>query len=384
MVRVLHYSPHNENDGIAKYQEQYIRAMSRDPEIDNKFFETSPLKFRLMDEDEKLQVLQALQKELHDFDILHIQHEFGLFTNDDFKRIADVAKQSGKKVIVTVHLSPEYAIKPVKLGGVGPRSLVSYARQKRHHDHMVEQHVTPFTEADMLIVHNDITAKALEHSGIDKSKIIKLPHPVYEFATPVKKTTTIREKLSHKDGDIIYCTVGMLHKYKGVFDAVRALKFLPKSYKLAILGGMNPFSDEVTIYNKICDLIDQLGLHDRVYITGFVVDDDELNSYIQECDVAVFPYDGSYYGNLSSGSINLALANHMPVIAYPTSGFKELADEASGAVVLCDTYAYYELARELQAINVDKQRELSRSYANKGSWSNAARTLADEYRKLLR
>lgn len=382
MIRVLHYSPHNENDGIAKYQEQYFQGMAKLDNIENEFFDVSPLRFRLLDDVEKSNVLAKLRAEMHEFDILHIQHEFGLFNNDDFKSVFDAAKDSGKKVIVSVHLSPEYAIPKAELGGLSPRSMVDFARKKRHYDRMTAQHITPLLGADKLLVHNDTTARALERAGADKNKIVKLVHPVYEFTQP-PKTHVIHDKLSYKNGDVIYCTVGMIHRYKGVFDAVRALKFLPDNYKLAIIGGMNPFSDEVPIYNKICDLIDTLGLHQRVYITGFVVDDTQMNSFIQECDVCVFPYDNSYYGNLSSGSINLAIANERPVIAYPTSGFRELSESSKGAVKLCDTFAYYELARELMRLDTEKQIELSRAYAKYYGWSKMAEKLADIYRSVI-
>ncbi len=381
MIKVLHYSPHAEDDGIAKYQEQYLQSMESSLEVENKFFETSPLKFRKMNESEKENVLKNLRKELKSFDILHIQHEFGLYEFDDFQRVVDAGKRAGAAVVVSVHLSPDFAIKPVKLGGLGPRSIVNHARKIKHKKLMHERHLKPMIAADMLLVHNDITMHALEKAGVDKAKIRKIIHPVYSFPEP-PKTSHVSQQLNKKEGDVIYCTVGMLHKYKGIFDAVKALKFLPDNYKLAIIGGMNPFSDEVPIYNKICDLIDTLGLTDRVYITGFVKDDQEMNSFIRECDVCVFPYDGTYYANLSSGSINLGFSNSMPVIAYPTAGFVELSKSADGAVKLCDTFAYYELARELQRIDMTEQSIRSTSYAKKMAWPIMAQELIDTYKSI--
>jgi glycosyltransferase involved in cell wall biosynthesis len=382
MVKILHYSPHDENDGIAKYQEQYLNAMEKLDDVENKFFDVSPHAFRHLSPDQKHDVLKRLHDELKQYDVFHIQHEFGLFDELDFLQVFNAAHGTKAKVVVSVHLSPGFAIKPVRRGGLSPRNTVKFLRAKRHRKRMIERHIQPMLEADLLLVHNDITADALVDFGADRSKIKKIVHPVYEWPEP-EKTTVIKNALSYKPGDVIYCTVGMLHRYKGIFDAVKALKFLPNNYKLAILGGMHPLSDEVAIYNRICDTIDKIGVRDRVYITGFVRDDHELNSYIRECDISVFPYDGMYYGHLSSGSINLGLANDMPVIAYPTKGFKELAESADGAVVLTQTFAYYELAREIQRIDAPRQRELSRSYAHKMSWPKNAAVLADAYQKLV-
>lgn len=381
-IKVLHFSPHDEDDGIAKYQEQYLNAMKSEQDLTNAFFSLTPLQLRHLPSAEQAKELDRLRHELAEYDILHIQHEFGLFAEDEFARIVSAGKSAGKKVVVSVHLSPGFAIKPVKLGGLGPRSWVRYLKEKRHLNRMLERHVKPFSQADLLLVHNDITAQSLKDFGIPNEKIQKLIHPVYVFPDP-ELSHTIAKKLNKKDGDIIFCTVGMLHRYKGVFDAVKALKYLPSNYKLAIIGGMHPLSDEVSIYNKICDLIDDKGLKDRVYITGFVKDDNEMNALIRECDVCVFPYDGTYYAHLSSGAINLAFSNHMPVIAYPTLGFKELAGDSDGAVVLTDTFAYYELARNLQQIDLDKQRQLSSNYAERMAWPKAATQLISFYRQLV-
>lgn len=380
-IRVLHYSPHNENDGIAKYLEQYIAGMEPTTDVQNTLFDVSPIKFRALSPQQQQEVLNQLSKELKGYDIFHIQHEFGLFANNDFAQLVTVAKARGKKVVVSVHLSPSFAIRPAKLTGLGPRSWVNYLLQLRNFRRQRKWHLKPMLQADKLLVHNDITVAALRSAGASDNQIKQIPHPVYSFPASAP-TSIIADNLEKEKGDILFCTVGMLHRYKGVFDAVRALKFLPNNYKLAIIGGMHPLSDEVSIYNKICDLIDDLGLRKRVYITGFVEDDHQMNSFIRECDVCIFPYDGSYYGNLSSGSINLAFSNEMPVIAYPTSSFKELAAKTEGAIVLCSTFAYYELARELQRIDRGAQRKLSINYAKKMAWPKMAQELIAVYKSL--
>jgi glycosyltransferase involved in cell wall biosynthesis len=386
VVRILHFSPHNEDDGIAKYQEQYLNGMAEDKTVENEFFEVKPIELRAMNAQQHEETYDKLREELGKFDIFHIQHEFGLFVEDDFQRLVSTAKDAGKKIIITVHLSPDFAIKPVKLGGLGPRSMVAFLRQQRHRNRMYARHMSPFLQADLLLVHNDVTAQALVKAGADQSKVQKILHPVYQFPKP-PKSDYIAKKLNKKSGDVIYCTVGMLHKYKGIFDAIHALKFLPANYKLAIVGGLHPVetdivSDTVNIYNKITDLVDMLGLHERVYITGFVKDDDRMNSFIRECDVCVYPYDGVYYANVSSGAVNLGFSNGMPVVAYPTVGFRELATYTDGALVLTDTFAYYELARTLQDIDLTKQAELSKAYAKKMAWPNLAKELIAAYHQV--
>lgn len=381
-IRVLHFSSHDEDCGVGKYQENYLVGMADLPGVHNRFFEVSPYQTRIMSSDELQKVLDRLARELQDFDILHIQHEFGLYWHDQFKRIVETAKGVGKKVVVTVHLSPDFAIKPAARGGLGPRSIVNYLRKRKHYHNMVNEHIEPMKLADMVVVHNEVTRQSLERFGVESERIIKLVHPVYDVPKP-PSSDLIANHLNKKSGDIIFCITGFLHRYKGVLGAVKALKFLPPNYKLALIGGVKADSDDVVFEDKVTDLIDQLGLHDRVYITGFIPDDDVLNGLIRECDVCVYPYDRLYYSSLSSGSLNLAFANDRPVIAYPTATLKELSAISDNAVVLTETFAYYELARELQRIDPTKQQKLSKAYAEKMAWPKMAQQLVSLYKKVI-
>jgi glycosyltransferase involved in cell wall biosynthesis len=380
-IRILHFGSVNKEEGIAKYQHHYVDGMQGDDTVQNDFFDCSPLAFRGMPLAERAEVLNKLTASLADYDILHVQHEFGLFADTEFADIVSTGKQAGKKVVVTVHLSPAFAIKPAKLPGLGPRSLVAYARAKRHRKFMIARHVTPMLMADKLIVHNNMTLQALQDFGADPARIVRIPHPVQVYEDP-PKSTLLAEKLQRQPGDVIYGISGYIYKVKGTVAAVKALQYLPANYKLAIIGGMHPMSDDIEMYDRVADLIVKLGLKDRVFITGFIEDDDDLNALIRECDIMVYPYDRLYYAHVSSGALNLSFANFIPPIAYPTDSFKEVAGEADGALVLTDTFAYYELARLLQTIDLPTQTKRVKAYAEKMAWPKVAKRLIDVYKSL--
>jgi len=384
-VRVLHFSSRYEQCGIAKYLDQHIQGMHDAPGIENDYFEVSPYDTYNMKESDLKRLANDLAAKLKDYDVLHVQHEFALYAHDSFLRIVQAGKKAGKKVVVTSHISPllHGASRPPKLRGLGPRSFLLYLRELRHHRHFMNINATPFQMADLILAHNDGTIEGLRSIGVREDQIKKMPHPVYYVGTP-SKSTRVANELKKKDGDIVFATIGFIHKYKGILEAVKALKFLPPNYKLAVLGGMKADSDDTIYYDKVCDLIDALGLRDRVYIAGIVPSDEELNALIQEVDVCVYPYNGKYYAQVSSGSINLAIANGRPVIAYPTTSIKELASEADGAVVLCETFAYYELARELKRIDLKKQAHASKEFAEKMAWPKISKDLALVYKELAR
>ncbi|HXH26774.1 MAG TPA: glycosyltransferase [Candidatus Acidoferrum sp.] len=386
VIRILHFSSTLRDPycGIGRYQEQYLAGMAGDKRVVNKFFNISPYQTRAMSPEEMDKAMEELKTELKEYDILHIQHEFGLYWDDQFAKIVAVGKDTGKKIIVTVHLSPANVpeLKPVKLGGLGPHSWMHYAKELRHHNRMLQYHIEPMKRADLLLVHTTLVAKSLEGFGIEALRIRKLPHPVYDMPVP-PKSDEIAKKLDKQPGDIIFCVTGFLHRYKNITDAVKALKFLPDNYKLALIGGVKSDSDEVTYENKITDLVDAMGLHKRVYITGYIEDDSRLNALVRECDVCIYPYDGVYYGNASSGALGLAFVNDMPVIAYPTPSFIEGAAEVEGSVVFCETYAYYEIARELQRIDFARQRKLAKEYAIKMAWPKLAKELIAIYETVI-
>ncbi|MFZ1800571.1 MAG: glycosyltransferase [Chitinophagaceae bacterium] len=382
IVKVLHVSSRYEECGVAKYLHQYIESMKDLPSIQNEYFAVSPYETYNMKPTDLVAMAAQLEQKLVDFDVLHIQHEFGLYAQDSFRQIIDAGVRAGKRIVVTVHTSPGLASKPVRLHGVGPRSVIHYLREQRRRNAFLGLHIEPLKKADIVIAHNNLTIQSLQDCGIDSARIHKTLHPVQVFPEP-PVSTRIAKALHKQKDDIIYCTIGFIHRYKGIVDSIKALKFLPENYKYVVLGGMKSDSDDVVFYDKVCDLIDTLGLKDRVYISGYVQDDNELNALIRECDICVYPFDRVYYANVSSGSMNLAFANSMPAIAYPTAAIKEVADVADGALILCETFAYYELARELQRVDMQSQSKLSQAYAEKMAWPKSSNELLQIYKSLI-
>ncbi len=384
-LKVLHFSSHYEDCGIAKYQEQFFDGMASSDEVENVFFEYSPYQTRIMYDDELEKVFTTLANQLPNYDIFHIQHEFGFFSRDEFKRLIETAKSLGKKIVVTIHAAPSTALKPKELGGYSPRNIVKHLRNRKHNKHIYTNHLLPLRQADLVLVHNEATKNnVIDESGIDKQKVRQIIHPV-----PVRqkalKSTRIKDALSVKSGDVVYATIGFLHKYKGVDKAIKALSYLPSNYKLAVIGGMHATTtlEDIKLYDELADLAVQRGVQDRVYITGFIKDDIEMASLIQEVDVCVYPYDGVYYGSVSSGALNLAMANDRPIIAYPTLTFTEMSKDESSPIVLTKTFSYYELARELQVINVNEQKKHIASYAAAYSWPKLSFGMIDIYKQLL-
>lgn len=381
MVKILHFSTHNENCGIGKYQEMFLEEMKDSEQVKGQFFTTSPNELRAMSEPEKKRVYESLREELRGYDILHVQHEFSFLHSPSLQAICEIAKDLGKKLVITIHTSPSFVDETPGLSGYGPRSVVRYIKMRHRRDVFNRLFTNPVQFADMVIVHNTVTKKALVERGVDEAKIQMITLPVPGIKSS-EKSEMIAKKLDKQSKDILMVITGFMHRYKGVDHAIKALSYLPDNYKLVVAGGMHIDHDH-KIYNELADLIIKLGLKDRVYITGYVASDDELNAIIRACDIAVYPYDKEYYSNISSASLNNGFANHKPVIAYPTQSFVELNSYAD-AMVLCGAFAYYELAREVERVDLATASEKSKQFALKHSYTNISREVEGLYLGLVK
>ncbi len=381
-LRVLHYSTHNEDCGIGKYQEQFIQAMTKvgAKDVYNEFFPYSPNVTKVMTYDEFTSVLQELRGKLDRFDILHIQHELSFYKHDELGRIVKAAHEAGKQVIFTVHTAPDAQYKRPRRHGYGLHSTLGYLRDIKAANEFTRIHIEPMKHADLILVHNTATKINLVQHGIasDKISLIRLPVPVIDSGAPIDE---IHKSLKYQEGDVIIGAVGFISRTKGVGSAIRALNLLPSNYKLALIGGVHPSGAGEDYLEEITDFFIKRGLKERVYITGYIEDDVRLNSLIRECDLCVYPYDRTYYKYASSAALNNAFANHKPAIAYPTESFVEM--NTPETIAICKSANYYELARYIIEADYDKLTKASKSYATTFSYPNEAKKLIAIYKGLL-
>lgn len=382
-IRVLHFSTHNEECGIAKYNEQIIDAMgsSSHLEIRNTFFDVSPNITRYMNKADLSQTINRLISEAKEYDILHIQHELSFFKQRELSQILAKTRDHNIKTIVTVHTAPNVQLRSGKLGGLSPRSIYMMVKDRRFNRNFIRRYFKPLSRADLILVPNYITKKSLKSVGVEATtKVFTHSIPKLSFS---KKSTTITQNLAKQEKDIIFCTVGFITPSKGIKDAVKTLKLLPDHYKLAVIGGAHPNAESSRYIDEITDIVIDYNLQNRVYITGYIKDDEDLNALIRECDIAVYPYDSSYYGYVSSAALSSAIANHLPAITYPITSFLEINSSNQDTLSICGSANYYELARNLKSINKDLYVKKSQEFAIASSVSKKADELFKIYSQVI-
>ncbi len=381
-VRVLQLTTYNEECGIAKYQEQFIAGMKGISGFQTRIFPYSPNVIKHMDRVEFKKVVNELIHTMSNFDILHIQHELSFFKHQELKVIIRAMNGIGKKVIVTVHTAPAAQYQAPQLAGRGPKSVNHYTKQVLSSRRYLGRYVEPLKNSDLVVVHNDSTKKDLISYGLnaDNIQVITIPVPKMSFD---KKSTVIKKNLHYIKGDIIFCTVGFLSRMKRVSDAIKALSYLPDNYKLAIIGGMHPNSEDKGLLDELMNLIENMGVKNRVYITGYIKQDDQLNALIRECDICVYPYDEAYYSYVSSAAINNAIANHRAIVAYTTRTFIEVNKEFP-VVTFTSSTSHYELAQAISNIDIQQASKISKQYAERYSYTSEAEAFIEIYKSVLK
>ena len=381
-TRVLHVTSHNEECGIARYQEQFIDGMRSDSTIKNSYFNHSPYETRFMSKQQYNKVLDDFRVQVLNNDLIHIQHELAFYKHRELKSMVKISHKFHKKVMITIHTALDVEYKRAHLKGYGFRSVLSYIKQLRIQKGFERMHLNPIKKADLIIVHNKATKQSLINHGFKKPKIktIRMPIPTLSIKG---SSTHIKKSLGYKKKDIIFCTVGFISRTKGVDQAVKALLLLPENYKLAIIGGLHPRGQDAQYLKEIEEFIKENNLESRVYISGYIKDDQKLNMYIRECDICVYPYDAEYYSYVSSAALSNAIANHKPVIAYPTPTFKEINSKSEEVVVFCQSPSVSELANKIRSLNIKKQTDISTEYAEKYNYTKEALKFASIYHKLL-
>ena len=385
-MNILHISTHNESCGIGKYQEMYLDAMHNvDKYVKNIFFPYSPNFMSKMNDTDFSSVLNELDEYLEKTDVVHVQHEFSFYGDGQLEKIVNRIKASGKPLVSTIHTNLPY--EKLEMSRLSPKWPLLKFRTIVRNKRLVKK-VQPLDASNLVIVHNSFTKMGLVGIGYNARNIIVKPIPVPKVLLSVyssNKTAVdeIYTKIDKKPGDIIIATVGYINEVKGILSAVKALALLPKNYKLLVLGGIHPRAENDVFLDEVGDFILKNGLIKRVYITGVIESDDELNALVRSADIVVYPYGRLYMS--SSAALNNGFANHKPIIATRTKAFNEIMNEKE-YIKFTQSFSYYDLARliaSLSASDINSMSKLSEEYAIKFSYPNLAKELIRHYKSLI-
>ncbi|RLI30106.1 hypothetical protein DRO53_01310 [Candidatus Bathyarchaeota archaeon] len=236
------------------------------------------------------QLLEALES-YGPFDILHIQHEFGLFpplnkTVEAFGK----AKKHCRKLVITLHTIVHGALK----------------RKSRHQRKLCRL-------ADGIVVHSVLQEFELWNQGVNMAKVWRIPHgtPVSELSKMSKEEALKRLGLPELKDKFIFASVGFLRRDKGqdlLLEAFRKLKQVKPNVVLMLAGLPHSFSKS----NYAKDFNGNLG--DGVVYLKKYLSREEVALAVRAADVVVFPYREAPCKVSVSGAFRTALGGFKPVI----------------------------------------------------------------------
>lgn len=285
-------------------------------------------------------------------DLVHIQHEHGFFAGPYGYRVStDVFAsmlaelRNVPAVVVTFHSHP---VVPSWRGVSFRKGLQSNAAHLPWRLHIARRFNNGNAHA---IAPSRVLRRTLRDSGLRTERVTWIPQgaPVYNDRADLDRTVT-KTALGFDAEDRVVALFGFVTSHKGHHVALEALQFLPRTYKLAFVGGPHPLAQEAYYETILTTLAANSDLERRVRLTGYVSHED-VERYLVAADVCILPY--LEYGLATSAAVPWALASGRPVVGTRIPALQEIEHDGN-CLRLVSPYATRELAAAVLEVDTNE------------------------------
>ncbi|HUH07933.1 MAG TPA: glycosyltransferase [Egibacteraceae bacterium] len=320
--------------------------------------------------------------EAHDSDVVHFQHEFGIFgMGEQFLELLEGLRARGRPIVVTLHtvhtnLSVDFGCTWPDAGSrpLAARDIERYQRR------IVEL-------ADFAVVHHAAIAQVILRHGAPAARLRVIPHgtPVLPRQSPAAAKTALG-----LDPDCrILLAPGYFRRSKNILRLIEAFADVARRVPQAQLwigGHAREQTPELRRYRRDCEqAAARLGLDGSVRWLPDPIDSASMPTLFQAADVICCAYEEDTWS--ASGILHMALGAGAPVVASRIPKFSELSGGCDDLLVRPSDPS--ELADVLIRLLVDDSfRVVSAArlsqLAEQSAWPRVAALHIDAYRRALR
>lgn len=299
-----------------------------------------------------------------DVDVVHLEHEYGIYGGDWGEYVLRFARELEKPLVVTFHTimqnPPERAVEVLEQLAALAGAVVAIVPPAR----------------DLLF----------EIYHVPKEKIRVIPHGGPEPRSGQSKAA--KEALGLQ-GRILVTTLGLISPGKGIEYGIQAIHRVATKYPnmlYLIVGETHPVvrKHHGEQYREMLqDLTRSLRLEADVKFVDRYISEAEKELYYLATDIYLAPYVGR--DQVSSGTITEALGFGKCVVSTPST-FAQIA-LADGRGLFCDFNSPESIADEIQEIlnNPSTRMKLERralDFSRKVTWHEVAKAYSRTYQKV--
>jgi len=298
--------------------------------------------------------IAAAVRALNEFDVVVVQHEYGIYGGEDGDEVIDVLEGLNVPSIVVLH---------TVLDAPTPG-------QKQVLERVAEL-------ATAVVVMTDVAHGNLgRRFDVDMRKVSVIPHGVSGGLGAVKHKT-------HHERTVL--TWGLIGPGKGLEWGIRAmaeLRDLDPAPRYVIVGKTHPkvlASDGEAYRESLTSLVEQLDVGEMVRFVDAYPDGDELAELVSSADVVLLPYDSRV--QVTSGVLVEAVSAGKPVVATAFPHAIELLSGGAGILVAHENAAA--IAEALRTVfgergRIDQMVKAASSVRVEQTWDY----VAEQYRVL--
>jgi glycosyltransferase involved in cell wall biosynthesis len=270
------------------------------------------VRFQIREEviDEYAQAAERLNNA--DFDVVSLQHEYGIFGGPAGGRVVDLLSNLKMPLVTSLHTV------------LADPTPVQHGVMRRIIDTSAKIVVMSETARELFRAVHDVTAR----------KVDVIPHGIPDF--PFLEPHHAKAEFGFGEKTIIL-TFGLLSPNKGIEIMLDAMPSIIKSCPNAvyvILGATHPnlVRDQGEAYrDSLTARVQELGIGDHVVFFNQFVDQATLLNFISMCDVYVTPYLNE--AQMTSGTLSYSFGLGKAVVSTPYWHAKELLSDGRGILV---------------------------------------------------